>query len=169
MFNFEQLVKSLLVEAPFVFPVWFQEILAKHKQLGLGTITEADVRKIMPLVFKGYLSAQDIKSVSKGILILDTLKTIYQLARQKPANTFEEFFNSSNLKVKQEIDLLGANAAKVINSYTKKEEWTVSNTDVSREVEKQKVTLKQRIKGVGQIAAGLAGLGGVGDIYGGVR
>lgn len=151
MVNFNNIVSNILFEQPRPtpgtppvgsppppgsatgFPPWFQDILKKHKSLGLGEITEADVIKIMPFVFKSYLSRQDISNNKKGILILDILRTIYDVAPNKPkAQTLEEFFNSSDDKVRKDINALGEKAQKLINSYQKKEQWEIRNGEILR-------------------------------------
>lgn len=169
MFNFDQLVKTLLTEAynfnppfPQPLPTWFETILQKHKDLGLGEITENDVKKIFNIVFKNYVSEQDAASVGKHIRILDILKTIYDSTKQKPNKNIDSFFKNQDINANGDIE------SKTILQYNNKNQWELQNALVANAY-KPGAKTKERIEYATQAFGALAGLGGVGDIYGGVR
>jgi hypothetical protein len=144
MINFNHLVNSILLEAPepapvatpvpqkynlgFPIPDWFIKILDKHEALGLGKVSESDIKRIMSIVFKGYVSEQDAKSVDKNIRILDVLKNIYESARRKPARTMTAFFSQADDN--KEINKLGETEAQTISQYTNKDQWEIQNAMV---------------------------------------
>jgi hypothetical protein len=166
MFNFEKIV-HLVLEQPkptptatptgapplpqtnIVFPGWFKDILAKHKELGLGEVTEADVNKIFPIVTKGYIAGQDARVVGKNILILDILKNLWESASPKPAKNLRDFFNNKS------VNKNGAQERDVIVKYANKNQWDVTNGLVANALGKEpgKSRLNYATQALGAIAA----------------
>ena len=176
MFNFEKTV-HLVLEQPKPTPIatpagapplpsqalqqnlggWLKDILAKHKELGLGEVTESDINKIFNIASKGYISGQDAKSVEKYILILDVFRNIWEKASPKPARTLLDFLNNQSVKKN------GAQERDVIVKYTNKKQWEVTNGLVANALEKQPG--KSRLGYATQALGALAAFGGA-KLYG---
>ena len=183
MFNFKDLVSDILLEQPqpipgtlppnapplpnttqpqsqqasTQYPTWFTDILNAHKKLGLGEVTEADIKKIFPIVTKGYISGQDAQIVGKNIRILDVLKNLWESAKTKPAKNLRDFFNNNS------INKYGAQERNVIVQYTNKDQWIITNGLVANALGKEPG--KSRIDYLQQALTSLAGFGGA-KLYG---
>ncbi len=140
------------------FPDWLKDILTKHKELGLGEVTESDINKIFPIVTKGYIAGQDARSVGKNILILDVLKNLWESATPKPAKNLRDFLNNKS------VNKNGAQERDVIVKYTNKKQWEVTNGLVANALEKEPG--KSRLGYAAQALGALADFGGA-KLYGG--
>jgi hypothetical protein len=166
MFNFEKIV-HLVLEQPTptatpagapplpLYEAWFNDILKKHKQLGLGEVTENDVKKVFQTILTGYISAQDIANVEKHIHLLDVLKTIYdEIGGTKP-KTIDQFFKNPGVKTS------GKEKSKIINQYTNKQQWELNNPVISNAYKPG----ANRLKFATQAASSLAAAAGA-RLYG---
>jgi hypothetical protein len=172
MFNFEKIVHLVLEQPrptptatppgapppPPAFPSWFNNILKKHKDLGLGEVTEADVDKIFFIVTKNYISGQDARSVEKNILILDVLKNLWEGASPKPLKNLQSFLNNP------QVEASGIKKSNIIANYTDKEQWVITNGLVANALGKQ--LGKTRLDYATQALGALADFGGA-KLYGG--
>jgi hypothetical protein len=176
MFNFEKTV-HLVLEQPKPTPVatpagapplpspalqqnsqdWLKDILAKHKELGLGEVTESDINRIFPIVTKGYIAGQDARAVGKNILILDVLKNLWESASPKPAKNLRDFLNNKS------VEKNGAQERDVIVKYTNRKQWEVTNGLVANALGKEPG--KSRLDYATQALGALAAFGGA-KLYG---
>jgi hypothetical protein len=172
MFNFEKIVHLVLEQPrptpttippgapppPPAFPSWFNNILKKHKDLGLGEVTEADVDKIFFIVIKNYISGQDARSVEKNILILDVLKNLWEDTSPKPLKNLQSFLNNP------QVEASGIKKSNIIANYTDKGQWGITNGLVANALGKQ--LGKTRLDYATQALGALADFGGA-KLYGG--
>jgi hypothetical protein len=162
MFNFNSVVASILLEADEdLQPAWVKGVLEKHKQLGLGELSSADVRKIFNIASKGYISGQDVKSVQKYVLLLDVFTNVWEKTKApKPAKVLEDFFkNTSSIEE-------GNKELAVIDKFSKKEQWQVTNGSVANALQIQ--PSKSRLDYLKQSLGALVGFSGA-SLYGGPR
>lgn len=182
MLKFNDIVSSVLLEQPqptpgtlppgaplppqtntLVYPDWFKGILNVHEKLGLGKVSDSDLRNIFNIVFKTYVSEQDAKTVGKNIRILDVLKTIYDGVKIKPGKTQKDFFNSTNKTANNQIKNLGVSEYNTIAQFTNKKQWELQNAQVANAYKAVEPTTQGIVSKVaGALGALRVGMGPVG-------
>jgi hypothetical protein len=139
------------------YPDWFVNILKQHERLGLGHIKNDEIQNIFNIAFKPYVAAEDTRKVGSGILILDTIRRIYDLTTPKPQKDMNTFL--ADLNVAQ----VGNRLVKEIERYTNKKQWTPKNYQVANALKLAKSTPFGTIgKIAGALGALRTGMGPVG-------
>jgi hypothetical protein len=131
------------------YPDWFVNILKHHERLGLGHINNNEIRNLFNIAFKPYVSAEDAQKAGKGILILDTIKTIYDQVTPKPGKNINTFLSNNN------VNQIGEQEAENILSYTNKNQWVTQNYQVANAL---KLAKSAPFGTIGKIAGALGAL-----------
>lgn len=167
MLNFTNLVTNIIFEVKafdpntIVYPPgpqWLVDILKKHKDLGLGEVKDADLKRIFQIAVKGYISGQDARTVQKDILILDVIKNLWDKAKDpKPPKVLEDFLKNKTVNEEGQKEL------NAISRFNDKKQWEVTNASVANALQIQPG--KSRISYFTQAASSLAAAAGA-KLYG---
>jgi hypothetical protein len=142
MVNFEKIVQNLLLKEDVVgVPLWFQQLLNKHKDLFGQEVNDEDLSDFFELLDDAQISEQEgLKDLSK-IRILDIMKTFYDMMTPKPKdlNEFKDQISTDTTKKFEKI----ASPFIALNN-NNKSNWKPTNKKIQELEQKSKNLLKQK-------------------------